>query len=142
MRFSGTPTVADRADWRAMHGHPGRDCNEAEGVGSCVMTVNVYPATCPQRQFHGNPYRYCPVCSWQEGDDVDWWESSDSPSRERPAEDLDGFDICPEPTCSLYGKAVMADHLHLDTPAAAKRRARQSAQPGHPVTTPENAESP
>lgn len=25
----------------------------------------------------------------------------------------EGFDACPEPTCSLYGKAVMADHRHL-----------------------------
>ncbi len=25
----------------------------------------------------------------------------------------DAFDICPESTCPLYGKAVMADHRHL-----------------------------
>lgn len=36
--------------------------------------------------------------------------------------DDDGFDVCPYLTCPLYGKAVMADHRHLDTPAA-KRRA-------------------
>ena len=25
----------------------------------------------------------------------------------------DAFDVCSEPTCPLYGKAVMADHRHL-----------------------------
>lgn len=35
---------------------------------------------------------------------------------------MDGFDTCPEPTCPLYGKAVMVDHPHLDTPAARRRR--------------------
>lgn len=25
----------------------------------------------------------------------------------------EGFDVCPEPTCPLYEKAVMADHRHL-----------------------------
>ena len=44
-----------------------------------------------------------------------------------PSEDLtvmpgdegyeNAFDVCPEPTCSLYGKAVMADHGHLTAKA-------------------------
>lgn len=41
---------------------------------------------------------------------------SDDASRVVPpgGEDYeDAFDVCPEPTCPLYGKAVMADHRHL-----------------------------
>jgi hypothetical protein len=64
------------------------------------------------------------------------------PSYQPPAiphvgEDNDGFDACPEPTCPLYGKAVMVDHPHLDTPAAAKRRARAGA-----IARPDSAATP